>query len=64
MFPYQSVRERTLRGAVPGVQVGQEAQVASIGESDVDQIIAQRAMAAGTIANLRAYRVERLRDAA
>lgn len=59
VFPIDSVKQRTLRGgAVPLASVGQEAQVITTGESDVDQMIAQRAMtAAGAIADQRAHTV-------
>lgn len=60
VFPIDSVRQRTLRGgAMPLASVGQEAQVASDGETDVGRLVAERARAAGAIADLRAYRLEK-----
>ncbi|MCA9309467.1 hypothetical protein KC973_03750 [Candidatus Saccharibacteria bacterium] len=62
--PLDGVKQRTMRGAMPLANVGQEAQMTSIGEADIDRAIAERAMAAGVIADLRAYKVRELRDAA
>lgn len=63
-FPLDSANQRTLRGAIPLMPVGQEAQVATSEPQRAIQVAKRSGVAGATITSIRHHAIEGLRRAA